>query len=56
MLNKAAKNTGETVREQGMFYKAIMKLVLLYGSKSWVVMGSQPLGSTTRSPRRGRVR
>ena len=39
-MNKAAKNTGETVREQGMFYKAIMKLVLLYGSKSWVMTGA----------------
>ena len=28
---------GSTVRAQGMMYKAVVQLVLLYGSESWVV-------------------
>ena len=30
---------GEMVRVQGIFYKAIVKLMILYGRESWVVMG-----------------
>ena len=40
MVGKAVKNMGARVRVRGIFYKAITKLVLLYGSKNWVVMGS----------------
>ena len=29
--------TGEMVRAQGILYKAVVQLVLLYGSNSWVV-------------------
>ena len=29
-----------TVQARGIFYKAIVKSVLLYGSKSWLVTGS----------------
>ena len=30
---------GEMVRVQGIFYKAIVKLMILYGRESWVVIG-----------------
>ena len=33
------KKTGETVRSCWMIYKAVAQSVLMYGSKSWVVIG-----------------
>ena len=39
MIVRVLDNTGATVRSQGMMYKVVAQLVLLYGSQSWVVMG-----------------
>ena len=39
-MGKVVSNTGATVREQGIMYKAVVKLVFLYGSESWVVKGA----------------
>ena len=39
MVMKVVSNTGAMVRAWGMLYKAVVQLVLLYVSESWVVMG-----------------
>ena len=36
---KVLEKRGATVRARGMMYKAVAKLVILYGSESWVVTG-----------------
>ena len=38
VTEKLLKNTGVTVREQAMIYKAVVQKVLLYGNKSWLVI------------------
>ena len=38
-MRKVVTNTGETVRALGVFYKAIIQTVLLYGSNNLVVIG-----------------
>ena len=40
MVDKVVIKTGATVQVQGIHYKAIFQMLLLYGSKSWVVTGS----------------
>ena len=40
MVGEVVKNTGATVQSWGMIYKSVVQLVLLYGSKSWVLMGA----------------
>ena len=40
MVAKVVTKTGLPVRVKGMLYKATIKLVLLYGIKSWVVTGA----------------
>ena len=40
MVGKALTNKGATVRVWSILYKTVVHSVLLYGSKSWVVMGS----------------
>ena len=40
MVEKMVMKIGETVWLQGMFYNKSIQFVLLYGSKSWVVMGA----------------
>ena len=37
-MEKVLVNMGATVEEWAMMYKAVAQTVLLYGSKSWVVM------------------
>ena len=37
MARMVVTNTGATVRARGMLYKVVVKSVLLYGKKSWVV-------------------
>ena len=39
MVVRFMERTGETVRTWGSMYKAVEKLVLFYGRKSWVVTG-----------------
>ena len=39
MVGELVTKTWVTVHVQGMFYKATMQSVLLYGSKIWVVTG-----------------
>ena len=39
MIARLLANTGETVRERGIIYKAVAQSVLLYRSESWLVMG-----------------
>ena len=39
MIVRVIERTGATVRGRGAMYKAIVLLVLLYESKSWVVTG-----------------
>ena len=39
MVGKVVIKMGAKVRERGMMFKAVVQSVLLYGSKSWVVMG-----------------
>ena len=39
MVGKVVTKTGEMIRERGVFYKAIVQSVFLYGSNIWVVMG-----------------
>ena len=39
MVGKLVTKAGKMVLERGMVYKAILRLMLLYGSKSWVVTG-----------------
>ena len=39
MIEKMLVKTGSTVWAQGMMYKAVAQLVLLYGREIWVVMG-----------------
>ena len=39
MIARLLTNTGETVRERGIIYKAVAQSVLLYRSESWLVMG-----------------
>ena len=39
MVAKVVKKTAETVRTGGMIYKELVQTVLLYVSKSWLVMG-----------------
>ena len=38
-VGKVVMNMGEKMHAQGMLYKAVVQVVLLYGSKSWVVTG-----------------
>ena len=40
MVAKVVTNMGTMVRSRGMLYKAVVQLVLLYGSYSWVVIGA----------------
>ena len=40
MAGKVVTKTGATVQAWGMMYKAVMQLVLLYESESWVVTGA----------------
>ena len=39
MVAKVVKKKVETVRDRGVIHKAIVYMVLLYGSKRWVVTG-----------------
>ena len=39
MVGKVVLKTGAMVWERGILCKAVVQLVLLYGSESWVVMG-----------------
>ena len=39
MVGMVITKVRATVQARGIFYKAIVKSVLLYGSKSWLVMG-----------------
>ena len=39
MIVRVIERTGAMVWDQGTMYKAIVRLVLLYGSKSWMVTG-----------------
>ena len=39
MILRVSTKTGATLRVHGMMYKSVAQLLLLYGSKSWVVMG-----------------
>ena len=39
MIVRVFGKTVATVRARGMMYKAVAKLVILYGSESWVVTG-----------------
>ena len=39
MVGKVVTKTGATMWTRGKVYKEIMKLVFLYRSESWVVMG-----------------
>ena len=39
IVGKVVSKTGSTVQDRGVLYKAVIQLVLLYGSESWVVMG-----------------
>ena len=39
VISRLMVKTGATVRAQGMMYKAVAHLVLLYRSESWVVTG-----------------
>ena len=38
-MGKVATETGETLQEQGIIYKAIVQLMLSYGNRSCVVKG-----------------
>ena len=40
VVDKVVIKTGATVQVQGIHYKAIFHMVLIYGSKSWVVTAS----------------
>ena len=40
MVRKVTLKTGATVQVRIMLDKAVVKMVLLYGSKSWVVTGA----------------
>ena len=40
MVGKVVSKVGLEVLDWGMLYKAVVQLVLLYGSDSWVVMGN----------------
>ena len=40
MLGNVVLKTWAIVRAQGVLYKAVFQLVLLYRSESWVVTGS----------------
>ena len=39
IVGKVVSKTGSTVQDRGVLYKAVIPLLLLYGSESWVVMG-----------------
>ena len=39
MIARVLENTGATLQDWGMMYKAVTQLVLLYGSESWVMTG-----------------
>ena len=39
MIVRILEQRGATVRAWGYMYKVVVKLVLLYGSKSWMVTG-----------------
>ena len=40
MVEKVLKKSVAAVQSQAMMYKAVVQTVLMYGSDSWVVMGS----------------
>ena len=40
VVGKVTKKIGTMVQTQGVFYKAITQLVLLYGIKTWMVKGA----------------
>ena len=40
MVGNVVLKTGATVRVRGMLYKAVVQLVLLYGSGRWVLTGA----------------
>ena len=40
IVGKVVTKTGTTVQSQGILYKEIVQLVLLYGGDSWVVTGA----------------
>ena len=40
MLSRVMERTGATMRSWGAIYKAVAQLVILYGSKIWVVTGN----------------
>ena len=39
MIVRVLANIGAAVRDCGMMYKAVAQSALLYGSKSWMLMG-----------------
>ena len=40
MVAKVLGKTGAPIKARTMIYKAVVQLVLLYGSERWVVMGA----------------
>ena len=42
MIARVLESTGATLRDRGEIYKRVAQLVLLYGSKIWVVTGEMP--------------
>ena len=40
MITRVLEKTVATVRARGMMYEVVAQSLLLYGSESWVVMGS----------------
>ena len=39
MIARVLENTGATVRDRGMMYKAVEQSLILYVSERWVVTG-----------------
>ena len=39
MIERVLERTGATMQDWGATHKAVVQLVLLYGSESWVVTG-----------------
>ena len=44
MIARVLERTGTTMRARGVMYKAVVQLVILYGSNSWEVTGEMLKG------------